>query len=87
MGYHSHAGPSRMNKPAGATSAATSAATSGASGTHQAAEDDFKVRNMRAVRTGGHLPFAHSGLKRDLTGDCCSAAITTVSKGAEQSPR
>ena len=63
MGYHSHAGPSRMNKPAGATSAATSAATSGASANHQAAEDDFKVRSMWAVRNGGRLSFAGSGLK------------------------
>ena len=56
MGSHSHAGPSRMNKPAGATSAATSAATSGASASHQAAEDDFKVSSIWAVRNEGTCP-------------------------------
>ena len=64
MGYRSHAGPSRMNKPAGQTSAATSAATSGASATHLAAEDDFQVRSMWTVRVGGHLSCAVKGLRR-----------------------
>ena len=84
MGYHSHAGPSRMNKPAGAASGATSATTSGASAPHQAAEDDFKVTSMWAVSIGGHLSFAGRGLKPALTGERCCVCVTAAMQLSQQ---